>query len=97
MTVAPSRWHRCYHDGMVRTQVQLTAEQVDRLRLLAAESGQSMAELVRLGVDLYLSSRYQPTQNERIERALALAGRFASGLADVSAEHDRYLAEAYRT
>jgi hypothetical protein len=51
--------------------------------------------LVRLGVDLYLSSRYQPTQNERIERALAFAGAFASGLKDVGAEHDRYLAEAY--
>jgi Arc/MetJ-type ribon-helix-helix transcriptional regulator len=82
---------------MVRTQVQLTEEQVDRLRRLATESGRSIAELVRLGVDLYLGSRYQPTQNERIERALALAGRFASGLKDVSAGHDRYLAEAYRT
>ena len=80
---------------MVRTQVQLTEEQVERLRRLAGESGQSMAELVRLGVDLYLSSRYQPTQNERIERALAFAGAFASGLKDVGAEHDRYLAEAY--
>jgi hypothetical protein len=68
---------------------------MERLRRLATESGQSIAELVRLGVDLYLSSRYQPTQNERIERALALAGGFASGLKDVSADHDRYLAEAY--
>jgi Arc/MetJ-type ribon-helix-helix transcriptional regulator len=81
---------------MIRTQVQLTEEQADRLHRLATESGQSMAELVRLGVDLYLSSRHQPTQNERIERAIALAGRFASGLKDVSAGHDRYLAEAYR-
>jgi Arc/MetJ-type ribon-helix-helix transcriptional regulator len=82
---------------MVRTQVQLTEEQADRLRRLAAESGQSVAELVRLGVDLYLSSRNQPTQDERIARALALAGRFSSGLKDVSANHDRYLAEAYRS
>jgi Arc/MetJ-type ribon-helix-helix transcriptional regulator len=82
---------------MVRTQVQLTEEQIERLRRLAAESGQSMAELVRLGVDLYLSSRNQPAQTERIERALALAGKFASGLNDVSAEHDRYLSEAYAT
>ena len=82
---------------MVRTQVQLTEEQMDRLRRLAAESGRSIAELVRLGVDQYLSSRHQPTQNERIERARALAGRFASGVKDVSAGHDHYLAEAYRT
>ena len=78
-------------------QIQLTEEQADRLRRLATESGQSIAELVRVGVDLYLSSRHQPTQNERIERAMALAGRFASGLKDVSADHDRYLAEAYTT
>ncbi len=82
---------------MVRMQIQLTEEQADRLRRLATESGQSIAELVRVGVDLYLSSRHQPTQNERIERAMALAGRFASGLKDVSADHDRYLAEAYTT
>ena len=80
---------------MVRMQVQLTEEQADRLRRLATESGQSIAELVRVGVDLYLGSRHQPTQNERIEHAVALAGRFASGLKDVSADHDRYLAEAY--
>jgi prevent-host-death family protein len=36
-----------------------------------------------------------PTQDRAAlrERALALAGKFHSGLSDVAAEHDRYLAE----
>ena len=76
--------------------MQSTEQQLDRLRRLAAESGRSIAELVRLGVDQYLGSRHEPTRDDRIRRARALAGGFASGLKDVSAEHNRYLAEAYR-
>jgi hypothetical protein len=33
---------------------------------------------------------------ERKQRAIAAAGRFRSGLADLSVEHDRYLPEAYQ-
>jgi hypothetical protein len=33
---------------------------------------------------------------ERKQRAIAAAGRFHSGLADLSIAHDRYLSEAYR-
>ncbi|WP_245606083.1 ribbon-helix-helix protein, CopG family [Thermus amyloliquefaciens] len=36
-----------YHEGMVRTQVQLPEEQAQRLRALAQEEGVSLAELVR--------------------------------------------------
>jgi len=32
---------------------------------------------------------------ERRKRALAASGRFRSGLSDLSADHDRYLADAY--
>jgi len=32
---------------------------------------------------------------ERRKRALAAAGRFSSGLRDLSTEHDKYLAEAF--
>ncbi len=81
---------------MVRTQVQFTEEQLEELRRLSAESGQSLAELVRLGVELYLSSQHRPNRNEQIGRALAAVGKFSSGAKDVSAHHDRYLAEAYR-
>ncbi|MBC7335656.1 MAG: ribbon-helix-helix protein, CopG family [Clostridia bacterium] len=81
---------------MVRTQVQLTEEQARALKKLAAEQGKSIAELIRKGVDLVIASSWATATDERISRAIALAGRFRSGLRDLSVEHDKYLAEAYR-
>ncbi|MBW6394447.1 CopG family transcriptional regulator [Thermus scotoductus] len=77
---------------MVRTQVQLTEEQAQRLKALAQEEGVSLAELVRRAVEGYLQEKGNGSFPERAERALAVVGRFASGLTDVSQEHDRYLA-----
>ena len=37
----------------------------------------------------------EPTRQERLERAIQLAGKFASGQKDVSAKHDRHLASAF--
>jgi len=82
----------CYRIGMVRTQVQLTEEQARRLRALAREEGVSLAEMVRRTVEGYLQEKENGGFAERAERALAAVGRFASGLRDVSQEHDRYLA-----
>ncbi|MEW6546981.1 MAG: ribbon-helix-helix protein, CopG family [Bacillota bacterium] len=81
---------------MVRTQVQLTEEQARALKKLAAEQGKSVADLIRKGVDLVIASSWSTAAEERVSRAIALAGRFRSGLRDLSVEHDRYLAEAYR-
>jgi hypothetical protein len=81
---------------MVRTQVQLTEQQLDALRELSTATGRSVAELVRLGVDLYLSAQHRPTRKEQIGRALRALGKFSSGRNDVSVHHDRYLAEAFR-
>lgn len=81
---------------MVRTQVQLTEEQARALRKLAAEQGRSVADLIRKGVELVIASSWATDPDERISRAVALAGRFRSGLRDLSVEHDRYLGEAYR-
>ena len=81
---------------MVRTQVQLTEEQIEKLRRISAENGKSVAELVRLGVELYLQSRSKPDTDELRERARRMAGRFSSGEPnDVSEKHDDYLAEAF--
>jgi hypothetical protein len=51
--------------------------------------------LVRLGVELYLSSQHRPSRKEQIDRALRAIGKFSSGRNDVSVHHDRYLAEAF--
>ena len=42
---------RDYTGGMIRTQIQLTREQSDRLREIAREQGISLAEAIRRCVD----------------------------------------------
>jgi hypothetical protein len=80
---------------MVRTQVQLTESQLRALRNASAATGKSISELVRQGVDRYLAAGHEVRREERIERAIRVAGRFSSGLTDVSARHDRHLADAF--
>jgi hypothetical protein len=80
---------------MIRTQIQLTEEQLRRLKALAAARGLSVAELIRQSVDTVASAGAVDAQTRR-QRAIAVAGRFRSGKRDVSAEHDRYLAEAWQ-
>ena len=78
---------------MIRTQVQLTEEQARMLKALAAEKGSSVAELVRQSVDSFIRQASGATIEERRKRAIAAAGRFRSGLPDISVRHDDYLAE----
>jgi predicted DNA-binding protein len=82
--------------GMVRTQVQLSDEQLQVLRKLSASTGRSIAGLIRDSVDHYVNSQKGVSRQHQIERALRAAGRFSSGSADGSAQHDRHLAEAFR-
>jgi len=81
---------------MVRTQVQLTEQQIEELRKLSVSSGRSVADLVRQGVDSLLQAKSTPRPAHQVERALRVAGKFSSGSTDVSTHHDRYLAEAFR-
>lgn len=80
---------------MIRTQVQLTNEQVGKLKALAITYDVSMAELIRRSVDDFLAARRPLDTGERKRHALAVIGRFHSGLSDVSVNHDRYLADVY--
>lgn len=79
---------------MIRTQIQLTEEQAAILRRMSAERRLPIAELIRLSVDAFIQREAGRSREGRTERAKRAAGRFASGISDVSAEHDRYLAEA---
>jgi Arc/MetJ-type ribon-helix-helix transcriptional regulator len=85
----------CYDAIMMRTQIQLTEEQAERLRALARERGVSLSELVRQAVDLLVQTEGNQTWEVRKQRSLQAVGRFASGKSDVSAQHDRYLEEAF--
>jgi hypothetical protein len=82
---------------MIRTQVQLTEEQVQRLKILAVERSSSVAELIRQSVDNLIRSTTVVTMEERRRRAIAAAGQFRSDRSDVSTNHDKYLAEAYQS
>lgn len=81
---------------MVRTQIQLPEEQIVVLKRLARQQHVSMAELIRRAVDLFTASGAAGNLPERRQRALAVAGRFHSGQADIAARHDDYLAEAFK-
>lgn len=66
---------------MIRTQVQLTEEQVRALKEIALQENASIADLTRNAI----------LMTERRHRALAVVGRCRSGQADVSERHDEYL------
>jgi hypothetical protein len=82
---------------MIRTQIQLSEQQAKALKNLAARRKVSVAELIRQAVDEQLRASGNVDPDERKRRALAIAGRFHSGLTDLSTEHDRYLAEAFNS
>lgn len=82
---------------MERKQIQLTARQASALRKEAARRKTSDAAIVREAVDLWLRAQGHGEANDRWRRAMAVVGAFASGREDVSREHDRELAEAFRS
>ena len=80
---------------MIRTQIQLTDEQVTALKKLSAKRHESVAKLIRHGVEILLRSISDVSSEERRRRAIAVAGRFHSGSSDLSTKHDEYLSKVY--
>lgn len=79
---------------MVRTQIQLTEEQVTQLKRMAVKTGGSMSQLIRSGVDSILRQRREATDEQRRQRALAATGSFHSGTGDLAQHHDEYFADS---
>jgi hypothetical protein len=77
---------------MIRTQIQLTERQADRLRKAAAERGESIASIIRDAIDQALD---QDERADRRRRALEAIGGYRSGQTDISERHDEYLAGAF--
>jgi len=69
-------------------QVYLRADQLDALRALAKRRGDSMAGLVREGVDNLLQE--VPPEEEPL---LEVVGLYDSGIGDLSEKHDEYIAQ----
>lgn len=81
---------------MVRTQIQLTEEQMGALRRKAAAEGRSMAEIVRAGIDCVLWDHADRDRDAAKRRSIEGLGRFHSGTTDLGSEHDCYLPEAFK-
>jgi Arc/MetJ-type ribon-helix-helix transcriptional regulator len=80
---------------MVRTQIQLTEDQAQRIKSIAARKGISMAELIRQSVEMLLASGAEKSSGELRLRALEAAGRFHSGHKNVARNHDAFLSEDF--
>ena len=81
---------------MVRTQIQLTEEQHQKLKKFATRTGVSIAEIIRRSVDSALASDFLPDRDEIRARARAVFGAYQDSQSDVSENHDRYLPEAFQ-
>ncbi len=83
-----------YIPDMIRTQIQLTEDQVRELKRAAAAQGVSMAEVIRRCIDRGVAEEL-PDREASYRRAGALIGAFEDrrGAKDVSTRHDVYLAE----
>lgn len=81
---------------MIRTQIQLPAEQVKFLKEISAARHESMAEVIRQAIDLLCNSTMEQGSARRRKQAMAAAGRFRSGAKDLAAAHDTYLADIYK-
>jgi hypothetical protein len=81
---------------MVRTQIQLTEEQLRKLRARARERGLSLAEMIRRCVDVALADEIRD-RGSFYEKAANIMGRFPDkqGATDLARKHDGYLEEAF--
>lgn len=67
-------------------QVYLREDQVEALRMIAERRDESMAALVREGVDKLLDD-LSPTEDPLLD----IIGLYDSGLGDLAEKHDEYL------
>lgn len=78
---------------MIRTQISLEPEQMERARVEASRRGISIAALIREALDAALDD---DAMRLRRRRAIEAVGSFRSGDADTSERHDDALAEQGR-
>ena len=72
---------------MVRTQVQLTEEQVRLLKEISLTGRESMAALIRKAVDQFLINR-KPDRFALYRQAFTVVGKYEAGARDISLQHD---------
>lgn len=72
-------------------QIYLREDQMQTLRRVAERQGESIAELVRQGVDLFLD-QLPPDEDPLMD----IVGLYDSRLGDLADNHDEYLARLIR-
>ena len=65
------------------------------LKKMAAAQQKSMAEIIRQAIDYFTRAKQPSGEEQRRKRAMAVVGLFRSGVKDLAASHDSYLAEIY--
>ena len=77
---------------MIRTQISLTEEQMQRLRAEAQRRRVPIAEVVRDAVDRVVPAD-PGSRSALMDRLLAASGRFRSETGDIAARHDEIAGE----
>jgi hypothetical protein len=91
--------HYHYDYIMVRSQIELIAEQYRRLKRWAQQRSISLSEAVQRCLDAQLDAGHgAPTRALLVREALQVAGTHEDpkGATDVAREHNEYLHDAYR-
>lgn len=79
---------------MIRTQIQLTEDLAEQIRVVAAREHVSMAELIRRAVSLFMQVESKVGTEDRYAKALSAAGKLRCSRSDLSDRHDEEFAEA---
>jgi len=81
---------------MKRTQILLTEDQHKLLKSISKEKNISLAGAVRECIAYYNAANLIISDEEKYNRALKAAGKFKSGIKDLSLNHDKYLNEDFK-
>ncbi len=81
---------------MERTQIQLTEEQLKKLKELSLMRNESMASLIRKAIDLFLLSGKHDV-SALYRKAESIIGKYETSKSDISIEHDRYLSKDFKS
>ena len=82
---------------MERRQFRLTPRQAAAVRREATRRKTSDSAIVREAIELRLRARRHVRDEDSMRRAMGVIGKFASGQNDVGRDHDRELADAFRS
>jgi len=77
---------------MIRTQIQLEPNTYEEMKRRATAMQCSISELARRSIEENLQRH---SRADKWQASLTVLGRHGSGLGDLSANHDRYLADGW--